>query len=148
MFKLFFILPALHIHCKNLFDVACDIQIQKTTLHESINEFMASDLPPTPAESNNTVGPALVQVTLPRNQGLVYAKIDREDAAKVVNVSEEWYINPAGYIFTIHRNRGDKLRYIYLHKVIAGGTAKHINGDRLDNRKANLMLTRQNVEQT
>lgn len=145
MIAMLMFLPVLH-HCKQLVDTAFDMQIQRTSLHESINEFMAATSS-APAFENNTAPsqprPALVQVTLPKNQGLVYAIIDADDIRKVVNTSEEWFINPAGYVFTIKRNRNDKLKYIYLHKLIAGGTAKHINGDRLDNKKSNLMLTRQ-----
>lgn len=131
---------------RDLTCVAADIQLARINLQEEITKIMETSTSQPSFESTNET--SLIQVTLPRNQGLLYAKVDPEDHEKVVNVAQDWFVNSNGYAYTIKRTRNEKLKYIFLHKLISGGVSKHINGDRLDNRKANLLLTRQTPAET
>lgn len=65
-----------------------------------------------------------------------YAKIDKEDIAKLGN--SRWYMSNSGYVV-----RDSKIKPARLHQLIIGGKKEgleidHKNGNRLDNRKKNL----------
>ena len=53
----------------------------------------------------------------------------------------KWRISSSGYVVSSVRRDG-QYRLTYLHKLVAGTTAKHINCNRLDNRRSNLMETK------
>ena len=67
-----------------------------------------------------------------------YALVDDEDFPKVNSYS--WWIDSSGYVFGYK----DKIQ-ILLHRYVMGEPKgiriKHINNDRLDNRKENLRLS-------
>lgn len=120
-----------------------DVGRSRTNLHEEIELYASKPMASFTPVSNST---RAVPVTLPRNQGLLHATVDAEDEAKVLGVAQDWFVSPSGYVYTTKRTRSNGLKTIYLHKIIAGGTAKHINGDRLDNSKSNLLLTRKQAK--
>lgn len=73
------------------------------------------------------------------NKGL-FALIDKDDEALVVGFGK-WYVNDQGYAIKKSRVNGKNVT-MRMHTLI-NGTPKgqhtdHINGNRLDNRKANL----------
>lgn len=57
-----------------------------------------------------------------------------------------WHINSSGYAIRLHPNDGPDREVVFLHRAIMGlakgdaGVVDHINGDRLDNRRANLRV--------
>lgn len=53
----------------------------------------------------------------------------------------KWRISNSGYVVSSVRRQGE-YRLTYLHKLVAGTTAKHINANRLDNRRTNLVETK------
>lgn len=67
------------------------------------------------------------------------AKISPGDFGVVTQTAKSWRMSTSGYPIHVRRI-GGKLTTVYLHKIIAGGPARHINGDRLDNRRSNLLL--------
>lgn len=88
-------------------------------------------------------------VTIPLTQGKV-AIIDKEDEARVSKY--KWFCATRGYAVRVSYNLGKKAT-IYLHQFIKsspnGLVGNHINGDRLDNRKANLRAcSRQQASRT
>jgi hypothetical protein len=66
------------------------------------------------------------------------AVISADDKELVFNVSDRWRVSNSGYVVTSSRRQG-RYQLTYLHKVIMGSSAKHINSDRLDNRRSNLI---------
>lgn len=76
-------------------------------------------------------------VEIPLTQGYV-ALVDDEDAPTLLAMGS-WQVNECdGRLYAGHGQRGTSLR---MHKVILGydgGMVDHINGDGLDNRRANL----------
>lgn len=76
-----------------------------------------------------------------------HAWIDSNDLAKVWRY--RWYLSAGGYA---RRSRSQAPRNVSMHRAIIGAPAAmevdHVNGDRLDNRRANLRLAtrRQNAQ--
>ena len=76
-----------------------------------------------------------------RNREAVLVKYDEEDQDLVAAYS--WFIQRGGYIAGTLRGKGARLaKKQYLHRLIARPPGKliveHINGNKLDNRRANL----------
>jgi hypothetical protein len=51
-----------------------------------------------------------------------------------------WRISSSGYVVSSSRKEG-KYKLYYLHKLIKGSSARHVNSNRLDNRRSNLVAT-------
>ncbi len=84
----------------------------------------------------------LTQIPVKDGQNLRYAVIYQSDKDLIDSISGAWRLSSTGYVLSVKRVEG-KIQTSYLHKILAGGPAKHINGDRLDNRRSNLLLLRQ-----
>jgi hypothetical protein len=73
-------------------------------------------------------------VKIPLTKG-AFALVDVEDAATVSE--RRWQLHPHGYAYA-----GIRGRKIFMHRIILGAKTEqevdHINGDGLDNRRANL----------
>lgn len=78
----------------------------------------------------------VVPVAMTNKSGTVFAKIDQEDTEKV-NRHKNWRLTSSGYVLSVEQLEG-KMQNTYMHKLVMGGTCKHLNGDQLDNRKSNL----------
>lgn len=82
----------------------------------------------------------VIPVLIPRHAGVVEAIVDKEDYDKVMGVSPRWRLSHNGYAIFVVKRFG-RLTTFYMHKIIHGQSARHINGDRLDNRKTNLVTS-------
>lgn len=93
-----------------------------------------------PSSMNNT---SFVRLPLEGKSGShkLYAVISPEDSDRVNKIARSWNLSSSGYVVAGTRDPITKrYRLWYLHKLISHGeTTKHINGDRLDNRRSNLM---------
>jgi hypothetical protein len=67
--------------------------------------------------------------------------VSPEDYDRLTAIAPEWRLSNRGYVVTSRRVHG-KYRLTYMHKEVAGESAKHVNGDRLDNRRENLIRTK------
>lgn len=83
----------------------------------------------------------LTQIPVKDGQDLRYAVIYQNDKPLIDSISGAWRLSSTGYVLAVKRVNG-KIETSYMHKILAGGPAKHINGDRLDNRRSNLLLLR------
>jgi hypothetical protein len=81
-----------------------------------------------------------IPVRLPKSTTEVMALISPEDYPRVTAVADMWHISSSGYVVSSKRENNTFVA-TYLHRLIAGSPAKHINGDRLDNRRSNLILS-------
>lgn len=85
--------------------------------------------------------PACTEIALKRRDGVTVANaiVDHADARHLSQW--QWRLSSEGYAVRSETHQGTK-RTIYLHRCVAGTPAgsvtDHINGDRLDNRRANL----------
>lgn len=79
----------------------------------------------------------IIQVVKPRHEGYVEAVVDDEDYDTVLRISNRWRLSHNGYAVFVVKRFG-RLTTFYMHKVIHGSSARHINGNRLDNRRCNL----------
>ena len=69
------------------------------------------------------------------------SSVSPADYDMLVSVAPVWRVSNRGYVISSKRVEG-KYRLVYMHKIVAGGSAKHLNGDRLDNRRENLIPTK------
>jgi len=83
---------------------------------------------------------AVVPVWSKNASDFVDAWVSPEDEERVKAAAKNWYLSSTGYVVSGSRAQG-KYRLTYLHKLVAGEGAKasHLNGDRLDNRRCNLV---------
>lgn len=79
-----------------------------------------------------------ISVRLPKNKGFVEATVSPEDYANLTLPGMKWRVGSSGYPMFVKRVNKE-LTTIWMHKLVAGGPATHINGDRLDCRRENLI---------
>lgn len=134
IFLLLFSFPIGHI--KTLMDNYVNLQIQSIEMKENANTVLesidASICSSSPFDYKE------VPVALPKKAGTVYAKVSDEDYDKVIKASTKWRLCSSGYPIFVKRNN-TQFETTYMHKIVFGDTAKHLNGDRLDNRRCNLI---------
>lgn len=82
-----------------------------------------------------------IPVKVPKTETQIMTSVSPEDHAMLKSISPVWRMNSSGYVICSKRSDG-KYRLVYMHRVVAGGPAKHLNGDRLDNRRENLIPTK------
>jgi len=84
----------------------------------------------------------LMNTTIPVGNGK-HATVSPQDYEMVMTVGKRWRMSSSGYpIYISRQNKNPKT--VYMHKLIAGYPARHLNGDRLDNRRENLVMSRRN----
>lgn len=77
-----------------------------------------------------------------RTEAALNTLVSPEDYEKLVKIASTWSISSNGYVVTSKREKG-KSTTLYMHKIVNDGIpARHINGDRMDNRRSNLMNLR------
>lgn len=79
----------------------------------------------------------LLPIARGENKEAFVAKISSHDYDRVLQENYSWRLSESGYAVAVRRQNG-KLITEYLHKFIMGKSCRHINGDRLDNRRSNL----------
>lgn len=103
------------------------------------NEFVHAKQECIPTISRRNSSFCIIPARINNTFSTVDAIVSPEDYDKLIKISAEWYVSSNGYV--VHSRRVDK-KYVrkYMHKEIMGSSATHINGDRLDNRRENLVL--------
>lgn len=81
---------------------------------------------------------ANIPVLLQNHAGTMIAKVDRDDYQMVMEFASVWRLTTNGYARTT-KKVGEKFKMFYMHSLIFGDRARHVNGDRLDNRRQNLV---------
>lgn len=84
-------------------------------------------------EGNNKI-----PVRLPNNRGFTEATVSPEDYPTLVNMS--WRLGSSGYPMFVKRVNSELIT-VWMHKLVLGAPATHINGDRLDCRRENLIAS-------
>lgn len=87
-----------------------------------------------------------IPVLLHNKAGEKLAKLDPEDYDKVMNFANVWRLTTNGYARTTKQIDG-KFKMFYMHSLVFGDRARHVNGDRLDNRKHNLVAVSKKEEE-
>lgn len=82
-----------------------------------------------------------IPVRLPKTETQIMTCVSPQDYDAMKKIAPVWRMNGRGYVVTSRRQEG-KYRMIYMHKEIAGEASRHLNGDRLDNRRENLIPLR------
>jgi hypothetical protein len=78
-----------------------------------------------------------IPVKIPKQAETTTTIVNQEDYDHLVKISPVWRLNNRGYV--VASTRQEKVYQLkYMHKEIAGHTATHVNGDKLDNRRDNL----------
>lgn len=78
----------------------------------------------------------LVEVNQPNKTGVKYAKVSPEDFELVSSLT--WRQCSSGYAVSTKRT-GGTMSTTYMHKLVHGASSRHVNGDRLDNTRVNLI---------
>lgn len=79
-----------------------------------------------------------IRVRLPNNQGFVEAVVSPEDLPALTAPGMNWRLGSSGYPMFVRRVNKE-LTTVWMHKLVVGGPATHINGNRLDCRRENLV---------
>jgi hypothetical protein len=79
-----------------------------------------------------------IAVRLPNNGGIAHATVSPEDYPLLTRPDMRWRLGSSGYPMYVKRVN-KQLTTIWMHKLVRGGPATHINGDRLDCRRQNLV---------
>lgn len=79
-----------------------------------------------------------IPVKMPKSETQVMTCVSPSDYDMLKSITPVWRMSTKGYVISSKRTEG-KYRLVYMHKIVAGGPAKHLNGDRLDNRRENLI---------
>jgi hypothetical protein len=119
---------------RDLVSTAVDVQLAKQDLIQMANV----DLVKPEIEANRTI-----PVFLPKKRGTVDAFVSEEDFDKISSASKKWRQSSSGYPIFV-KKQGDKFVTTYMHKLVFGGPARHVNGNRLDNTRANLTISNKN----
>lgn len=82
-----------------------------------------------------------IPVKVPNTETQIMTCVSPSDYEDLKSMASTWRMNNNGYVVTSRRKDG-KYQLLYMHKIVAGGPAKHLNGDRLDNRRENLIPTK------
>lgn len=126
---------------KSLINNYIDLRMAAIDMASVANENTS----PTFAETSWTSPYKIVKVLLPRKTDQhVFAKVSPEDYEKVTRISKEWRKSSSGYAIHVVKSEENpkSFKTFYMHRVIFGAQAKHVNGDRLDNRRENLVYSR------
>jgi hypothetical protein len=80
----------------------------------------------------------LIPVRLPRDLPDVEALVSCEDYDKITAISPVWHLSTKGYVVSSKRVEG-KQKVTFLHRVVRDVPSMHLNGDKLDNRRENVI---------
>lgn len=97
--------------------------------------YMAS---PTSTSTNASV--CKVPVRLPRDVQEVSALVSCDDLDKITAISPVWHLSTKGYVVSSKRVEG-KQKITFLHRVVRDVPSMHLNGNKLDNRRENVIPT-------
>lgn len=87
-----------------------------------------------------------IEISLPGRKGTVISKLSTEDYHQHHIGDYKWRLSRSGYAVRSWKHNS-RVFTEYLHKRIFGKSCYHINGDRLDNRRINLMASSIEKEQ-
>jgi hypothetical protein len=87
---------------------------------------------------NITLAGNKIPVRLANNKGWVYATVSPEDHAALSGPDMRWRMGSSGYPMFVRRVNKE-LTTIWMHKIVGRGPSTHVNGDRLDCRRENLV---------
>lgn len=79
-----------------------------------------------------------IPVRLPNNKGWVQAIVSPEDYPDLIAPDMRWRMGSSGYPMFVKRVNKE-LTTIWMHKLVGKGPSTHINGNRLDCRRENLI---------
>ena len=79
-----------------------------------------------------------IPVRLANNQGWVEATVSPEDYADLSKPDMRWRMGSSGYPMFVKRVNKE-LTTVWMHKLVGRGPSTHINGNRLDCRRENLI---------
>jgi hypothetical protein len=79
-----------------------------------------------------------IPVKMPKSETQCMTIVSPSDYDHLVSIAPTWRVSNRGYVISSKRMDG-RYRLVYMHKIVAGAPAKHLNGDRLDNRRDNLI---------
>lgn len=111
--------------------------VEMQTIKDQLNEIVIASMQDMDMVSNNKTVP----VFLPKKSGQVEAFVSEEDYDVVFKASDRWRQSTSGYPIFVKKIDG-KFVTTYMHKLVFGGPSKHINGNRLDNTRRNLVSSR------
>lgn len=129
LFLIFAAAPLQH-HLQTLASVYPELKMTRDDLLETLQVNCLTPLHS--ASLNATHDGVLLPVRNVYSQNLSYAIVDAEDYPELSQY--KWKLLTSGYAVT-STMRG---KYMYLHRMVAGCVSRHLNKNKLDNRKVNL----------
>lgn len=86
-----------------------------------------------------------IPVRMPRTKEETVTLVSPEDYSMLVGITPVWHVSSSGYIVTSKRIDGIN-KITYMHKMVSGKPSAHINGDKFDNRRSNLVVSQRGAK--
>lgn len=111
-----------------------------TDIYSSRNEMLQ-----TVAEHASTILPSdkLNSTLIPLSDGR-HAIVSPQDYERISSLKANWKVSSSGYPIFVKRVQS-KSKTVYMHRLIVPTPSRHLNGNRLDNRRENLVPSFRNT---
>lgn len=124
-------LPPIVVHVQTLAQLYPELRLTRDDLMEQLQVYTLDT--DTSVMMNDTQTGMYLPVHSAYTQELTYAIVDKDDYEHVKDYS--WRVLSSGFVVAPIEKK-----VVYLHRLIMGDVSKHVNGNKLDNRRINLKL--------